>query len=78
MANKGLGEGTVTAADIEPSKILRNVEPVEKNFPDQTTPAAHQPLVRFSISEKLVRLAHVDWLGFGSKADMCGAKGHVR
>jgi hypothetical protein len=55
-------KSAIAAADVEPSKILRNVKPVEEHFANETSPATHQPLVGFSISEKLVSLAHVDWL----------------
>ena len=74
MPNKLLGKGAVVAPNIEPSKILRNVEPVEKHCTNQTTPAAHQPLIRFSISEKLVSVAHADRLASLAKETLLYAR----
>src|SRR6185369_15031145 len=39
--DKSLGESAVTAAHIEPLTIGRNVEPVQKNFAHDATPATH-------------------------------------
>src|SRR5262249_10993053 len=57
--DKLLGESTVTAADVDPAKIRRSVEPVEKNLAGQPTPPAHQPFVGFAIGEQVARLTHV-------------------
>ena len=59
-SNKLLCKSAVAAANVKPSKTLRNVEPVKEHFANETSPATHEPLVGFSISEKLVSLAHCD------------------
>src|SRR5262249_35232931 len=56
--NELLGKRTVSTSDVEPFKVLRNVEPVQEWFGGQTAPAAHQSLVSFSVGEGLVSLAH--------------------
>jgi len=60
--NKLLRKSAVAAADVKPSKIVWNVEPIQEYFADKPAPAAHQPLICFSVGEKLVSLAHVDFV----------------
>jgi hypothetical protein len=52
-SNNLLCESAIATADIEPSKALWNVEPVEERFAYKAAPTAHHPLIGLSVSEKL-------------------------
>jgi hypothetical protein len=45
-------------ANVEPSEILWNVKPIKELLGYDTAPAAHQPLIRLSVGEELIGLAH--------------------
>ena len=57
-SNQLVCECAVSAADIEPREILRSIDPIQKCFTNNSTPSAHQPLVRCSVCEELVRFTH--------------------
>ena len=53
-----LGECAVAAADVEPPRAFRQIEPIQENVAGQPAPPAHQPLVGLAISAKRRRFAH--------------------
>ena len=52
------GEGAIAAADVEPSKSFRSVEPFKECCANETAPAAHEALVGFTVNEKFFSFAH--------------------
>ena len=46
-----IGEGPVAASNIRPSHTGRNLQPVEKGFPDHSAPAAHDLFIGFAVGE---------------------------
>src|SRR5215469_3639866 len=46
-------EGTVAAADVEPSKAFWKVEPREESVAYNTAPTAHHALIGFAVCKKL-------------------------
>src|SRR5262249_60394830 len=57
-SNNLLGKGAISAPDVEPTQVLRSVEPIQEQFTGLAAPAAHQPLISFSVRGELVSLAH--------------------